>query len=182
MDIYRHRFNYFYKLYAFISARLCSIMVRIFNHSNNISEKRNVKFKTIKNYRAKKFYLRFYLVICVLLPLLDLVEDVVREVVPNLGVQVAPPVRLDEDALPGRLRGAVLRPLLDGVVPFLRPRLQRLGVVLLDVRPLVHEGHQLLAQLVAVLDALRGLLVVAGLPEGVARGYEHVVIAVVGHR
>jgi hypothetical protein len=120
-------------------------------------------------------------VVILLLPVLDLGDDIVAEVVPDLGVQVAEAVGLDEDALAGRLRGAVLRALLDQVVPFLGPGLQAARVVPLDLSALLDQRDQVARQLVAILDALGRPLVVVRLPERVARRDQHVVVTVVRH-
>ena len=117
----------------------------------------------------------------ILLPLLDLRYILVDEVVPDARVQVAPPVRFPEDALPCRLRRAVLRSLLDHIVPLFRPSLQALRVVPLHLGAFHDERHQVVAELVTVFYPLRGAFVVARLPEGVCGGYQHVVIAVVRH-
>lgn len=114
----------------------------------------------------------------ILLPRLDLANHLDVEVVADAIVHIAPAVRLDEDTLPRRFGGAVLGALFDEVVPLLRERLQVLGVVLLDLGALGDECYKVRAQLIAVFDALGGALVVAWLPEGVARRYQHVIVAV----
>jgi len=120
----------------------------------------------------------FYLVIRILLPRLDLLNDVVAEVLFDPEMKIAEPVGLHQDAFPRRLGRAVLGSLLDLVVPILRPVFERLGVVLLDLRPFLNQSYQTVAELVTVLDPPRRSLVVARLPEGVRRRYQHVVVAV----
>lgn len=117
----------------------------------------------------------------ILLPLLDLCYHFIDEVVPDARVQVAPPVGFPEDALPRRFRRAVLRSLLDHIVPLFRPSLQALRVVPLHLGTFHDERHQVVAELVAVFNSLRGTFVIARFPEGVCGGYQHVVIAVVRH-
>lgn len=131
--------------------------------------------------RDSKLRHRSHLVVILLLPVLDLSDDIVAEVVPDLGVQVAEAVGLDEDALAGRLRGAVLWALLDQVVPLLGPGLQAARVVPLDLGALLDQRDQVARQLVAILNALGRPLVVVRLPERVARRDQHVVVTVVRH-
>lgn len=120
----------------------------------------------------------FYLVICILLPRFDLLNYVVAEVLFDPEMKIAEPVGLHQDTLPRRLGRAVLGTLLDLVVPILRPVFKRLGIVLLDLRPFLDQSYQTVAELVTVLDPSRRSLVVARLPEGVRRCYQHVVVAV----
>lgn len=123
----------------------------------------------------------FYLVICILLPRFDLLNYVVAEVLFDPEMKIAEPVRLHQDALPRRLGRAVLGTLLDLVVPILRPVFERLGIVLLDLRPFLNQSYQTVAELVTVLDPSRRAFVVTRLPEGVRRRYQHVVVAVMWH-
>ena len=68
------------------------------------------------------------------------------------------------------------------IIPFLRPSSQTLSVGLLDIGALLDQRLQLAAQPVAVVDAARGALVVAGLPERVRRDREQrLLVAVVRH-
>jgi len=122
-----------------------------------------------------------HLVIGFLLPVLDLGDDVVAEVIAHLGVEVAEAVGFDQHPFAGGLRGAVLGPLLDQVVPLLGPGLEAARVVLLDLGALLDQCDQVARQLVAVFDALRRPLVVVRLPERVARRDQHVVVTVVRH-
>lgn len=122
-----------------------------------------------------------YLVIRILLPRLDLLNDVVAEVLFDPEMKIAEPVGLHQDALPRRLGRAVLGSLLDLVVPILRPVFKRLGIVLLDLRPFLDQSYQTITELVTVLDSPRRSFVVARLPEGVRRRYQHVVVAVMWH-
>ena len=62
---------------------------------------------------------------------------------------------------------------LDGVVPLDGPRLELLRVQLLDLGALHDERREVRAESVAVLDAPRRPLVVAGLPERVRAGEVH---------
>ena len=73
------------------------------------------------------------------------------------------------------------RTFFDEVVPAFGPGAQALGVVLFDVGALLDEHHQVAAETVAVLDALRRPLVVARLPERVRRRRQQVLVAVVRH-
>lgn len=114
----------------------------------------------------------------ILLPRLHLLDNVVAEILLDPEVKIAESVGFHEDALPRRLGGAVFGPLLDLVVPIFRPILQRLGVALLDLRPFLDQRYQTVAELVPILDSLRGALVITRLPEGVRCRYQHVVVAV----
>lgn len=114
----------------------------------------------------------------ILLPRLHLLDNVVAEILFDPEVKIAQSVGFYENSLPRRFGGAVFGSFLDLVVPILRPILQRLGVVLLDLRPFLDQRYQAVAELVPVLDPFRGALVIARLPEGVRRCYQHVVVAV----
>lgn len=71
---------------------------------------------------------------------------------------------------------------LNKIIPLLRPASQTLGVRLLNVGALLHQGLQFTAQSVAVIDATCCTLVVAGLPERVRRDREQrLLVAVVRH-
>ena len=109
----------------------------------------------------------FYLVIRILLPRFDLLNDVVTEVLFNPEMKIAEPVGFHQDALPRCFGCTVLGSLLDLIVPILRPVFERLGIVLLDLCPFLNQSYQTVTELVAVLDPPRRSLVVSRLPEGV---------------
>ncbi len=103
----------------------------------------------------------------VLLPVLDLRHHVLEEAVANVIVEDAPLLGLIADALPGGGRRPVLDALLDDVEPLLGPAAEAFRVRLLNVGALLDEHDQVIAQLGAILGALRGLLVVSWLPKTV---------------
>lgn len=122
-----------------------------------------------------------YFVIRVLLPRLDLLDDVVAEILSDPEVKITKSVGLYQDSLPRRLGRAVFGSLFDLVVPILRPVLERLSIVLFNLRPFLDQRYQTIAELMTILDPPRRSLVVARLPEGIWRRYQHVVVAVMWH-
>lgn len=95
-----------------------------------------------------------HLMITILLPLPYRLDHFSLQVVPDCRVEIAESICLDKNSFPGRLRGPVLWPFVDRVRPFLGPGFKVSGISLLNLRPLLDQRDQVVAQLVPVLNPL----------------------------
>jgi len=122
-----------------------------------------------------------YLVIRVFLPRLDLLDDVVTEILFDPEVKITKSVGFYQNTFPCCLGCTIFGSFLDLVVPILRPVLERLGIAFFNLCPFLDQRYQTVAEFLTILDPPRRPLVVARLPEGIWRRYQHVVVAVMWH-